>query len=276
RRAAAGRFPLSFLAFSADGALLATGGQDSLRLWEPATLRELRRFGSIARSHDRAALSPDGRLLASMADGGVRLWETATGARRALVGGAEDEFARDPVFLGDGATIAAMDRGTSIRLWDMSTGKELRPITTKEMALLVEPSPDGRLIAVAEAAVQTQDRQVSLREVATGQEVRRLEGHLGVIRALAFSPDGRLLATGADDRPRWRDQSLRVWDVASGRLLRRLDVHRSGVGALAFSPEGARLASAGEDGTALIWGVRALISEALPSPSDRSPEPLEV
>jgi WD40 repeat protein len=275
RRAAAGRSPLSFLAFSADGALLASSGPDSLRLWEPATLREVRRFGSTAGRNDRAALSPDGRILASMADGGVRLWETATGNPRAFLGGAEDEFACDPVFLGDGSIIAARDRGTSIRLWDPSTGRELRRIASKEMALLIEPSPDGRILAVAEAAVHTQDRQVSLLEVATGQEVGRLEGHLGVLRALAFSPDGRFLATAADDRPRWRDQSLRLWDVASGRLLCRLDPHRSGVSALAFSPDGALLASAGEDGTALIWDVHALIPEVLPSPPGRSPEPLE-
>ena len=186
-------------------------------------MRELRRFGSMARSDDRAALSPDGRVLASMADGGVRLWETASGEPRAILGGAEDEFSRDPVFLGDGAIIATTDRGTSIRLWDPSTGRERGSITTKEMALLIEPSPDGRILAVAEAAVHTQDRQVSLYEVATGQEVGRLGGHLGLVRAMAFSPDGRLLATGATDRPRCRDRSLRVWDVASGRLLRRLD-----------------------------------------------------
>jgi WD40 repeat protein len=275
RRAAAGRYPLSFLAFSADGAVLASGGQDVLRLWEPATLREVRRFGSMAGSNDRAALSPDGRLLASRADRGVRLWETATGGPRALLGGAEDEFARDPVFLGDGSIVGAMDRGTSVRLWDASTGRELRRITAGEMALRIEPSPDGRLLAVAEAAVHTQDRQVSLWEVATGREVGRLGGHLGLIRALAFSPDGRLLATGADDRPRWRAPSLRIWDVARGRLLRRLDPHPSGVAAMAFSPDGARLASAGEDGTALIWDVRALIPGIATSPSAASPEPLE-
>jgi WD40 repeat protein len=275
RRAAAGRYPLSFLAFSANGALLASGGRDSLRLWEPATLREVRRFGSMARDQDRAALSPDGRLLASMADGGVRLWETATGEPCAVLGGAEDEFARDPVFLGDGATIAATDRGTSIRLWDAANGRELGSIASREMALLIEPSPDGRLLAVAEAAVHTPDRQIGLWEVATRQEVGRLEEHVGLVRAMAFSPDARVLVTGADDRPKWRDQSLRIWDVARGRLLRRLDVHRSGVGALAFSADGTLLASAGESGTALIWDARALIPEVVPAHSARSPGSLE-
>jgi hypothetical protein len=264
------------VAYTPDGKLLMSLGDDGvIRLRDAATGVEIRRLAEESPRISGFALAPGGRTLvtSSREDVVIRTWEVASG-RRIHRGPDHGVAAQIVATSPDGLRLARGSRD-GIALADATTGRLIRRIEghPRGSDFLVF-TPDGRLIAVAEAAVRTQDRQVSLWEVATGQEVRRLEGHLGVIRAIAFSPDGRLLATGADDRPRWRDQSLRIWDVANGRLSHRLDVHRSGVGALAFSPDGARLASAGEDGTALIWDVRALIPEALPSPSDRSPEPL--
>jgi WD40 repeat protein len=80
-------------------------------------------------------------------------------------------------------------------------------------------------------------------------------------KALAVSPDGRVLATGIDNGrlagP--RELAIRRWDVAARKELGRVPAHRSYIRALAFSADGRRLVSASEDSTALVWDVEQII-----------------
>jgi WD40 repeat protein len=78
---------------------------------------------------------------------------------------------------------------------------------------------------------------------------RTLWVHTGKVAALAFSPDGRLIASGGQDR------TLRIWAV-KGQQLRKLDGHTNGISALAFSPDGQILASGGTDGSVFLWNAR--------------------
>lgn len=76
-----------------------------------------------------------------------------------------------------------------------------------------------------------------------------LTGHARPIAAMAFSPDGRRLATGS------KDKTVRLWDLESGRMLWARREHAAEVNSVAFSPEGRRLASAGDDGAIRLWNV---------------------
>jgi WD40 repeat protein len=90
---------------------------------------------------------------------------------------------------------------------------------------------------------------VRLWEAESGQETRRLQGHAGVVRAVAFAPDGRSLASAGSDA------TVRLWEAESGRETRRLQGHSGEVWAVAFAPDGRSLASAGDDGMVRLWNV---------------------
>jgi parallel beta-helix repeat protein len=96
---------------------------------------------------------------------------------------------------------------------------------------------------------------IKLWEVATGSLVRTLTGHTDIVRSVAFSPDGRLLASGSG----YWDKTIKLWDVASGSLVRTLSGHISAVLSVAFSPDGRLLASGSDDKTIRLWDISDLV-----------------
>jgi WD40 repeat protein len=76
-----------------------------------------------------------------------------------------------------------------------------------------------------------------------------LIGHMMGVYAIAFSPDGNILASGGDDK------KIRLWDLSTGQTGRQLIGHSSRIRSLTFSPDGHHLASAGDDGTVRLWGT---------------------
>jgi WD40 repeat protein/Flp pilus assembly protein TadD len=104
--------------------------------------------------------------------------------------------------------------------------------------------PDGRRIVSG-----GWDKRARLWDAATGRELRRFAGQEQAVRCAAFSPDGKVLATGADN--------LRLWDVETGRPLHVCNGHTGIIYRLAFSPDGRRIVTASADRTARVWDVGA-------------------
>jgi WD40 repeat protein len=94
-----------------------------------------------------------------------------------------------------------------------------------------------------------QPGEVRIWNIADGRELQRLQGHARYVSSVAFSPDGRLLASGGGDN------IVKVWDISTDKELLALRGHTEEIRSVAFSPDSQRLASGSDDHTVRIWDL---------------------
>jgi serine/threonine protein kinase len=231
--------------YSPDSRYLASGGSDNtIKIWEVATGKQLRTLTGHSSGVRSVVYSPDGRYLASGSwDKTIKIWEVATGKQlRTLTG--HSHSVNSVVYSPDGRYLASLSGDKTIKIWEVATGKELR--THSLMGSFVEPmvSPDGRYLASVSG-----DKTIKIWEVATGKELPTLTGHSREVRSVVYSPDGRYLASGSSDK------TIKIWEVATGKELRTLTGHSGSVRSVVYSPDGRYLASGSGDNTIKIWRV---------------------
>lgn len=189
------------------------------------------------------AFSSDGTRLASVSDDQtMRMWNAKTGGQL-FEQKAHTAIVTRVVFSPNDKRLATASWDHTIKIWDAETGETVRVLEGhKQPVWDVAFSPDGTVVASGGWD------GVKIWDVQTGTKTMMIEG--GVIRSLAFSPYGKLLATGNES------SRIELWNVATGESVRQLSAHvRRLIYRLQFTPDGTRLISAGSDGTASVWDV---------------------
>jgi WD40 repeat protein len=239
--------------FSPDGKMLASaGGLDgTARVWEAATGKLLHTFNLPDKDAvNGVTFSPDGKTVAACGfKGKLPVWDVVTGKQVDVFAGEE---ARCLEYSPDGKTLAWGSSPQSVRLRDLASGKE-QVLAGSNMTIVktIAFSPDSKMIAVAGSHRGDQgkvDNVIRVWDIAQRKEVHQLRGHGQYVYHVAFSSDGKWLASAG------QDGAVRLWDVATGKQLLAHSSEEQAALSVTFSPDGNTLAmTAGK--TVTLWTV---------------------
>jgi WD40 repeat protein len=268
--------------FSPDSKLLASASDDqSVRLWSVPSGELVRTLTGHTGDVYNLAFSPDGKMLASSSyDQTVRLWEVQTGKELHVLKG-HSARVLGVAFTSDGSRVVSSSPSSGgtgehseIRVWDAASGQEMyvMPEVVKGV-VSIALSPDGKRVAGA-----CQNGTVRIWELANGLESMVLRGHTRKpeekqVEAyhVAFSLDGKRLATCSGN---WNTEAageVKVWDLASGKELASLGGYPAPIWSVSFRADGRRLATATgkwnktEPGLARIWDLSGIPDPAAPA-----------
>jgi WD40 repeat protein len=215
------RFRVESMAFSPDGRCLVTadaGG--NIKFWDTASWEERAACSNSRLGIQGLAFSPDGRRLATACwDGAITVWETGTLKVLWKAGDGHDRGATGVAFSPDGDALASCAHDGLAIIWDVQTGQIRRRLSHWDDVYCVAFSPDGKNLATGTmrggfhplrgSGILYWDARIWNPE--RGNVRRSYRGHWDAVYSLAFSPDGKSLATGDGAG------TIRVWDVPSAR-----------------------------------------------------------
>jgi len=236
---------ITSVAFSPDEKLIISSSEDNtLKLWDAATGREIRTFTGHDDWVNSVAFSPDGKqVLSGSNDDTIKLWDIETGqVIRTFTG--HDDYVNSVAFSPNGKQVLSGSDDETIKLWDIETGRVIRTFKGhSDCVNSVVFSPDGKQVLSG-----SDDETFKLWDAATGRIIKTFKGHDNYVTSVAFSPNGKQVLSGSED------ETLKLWDIKTGQLIRTFTGHGI-VHSVTFSPNGKQVLSGSEDNTLELWDI---------------------
>jgi WD40 repeat protein len=240
--------PVTAIAFSSQGSTVAAGTDGAIYRWDVASLVPRAAPLAVVGRVNGLRYVAGGRLLAAATDQAALLYRLTAERQKEvplrLAGhvGEVTGIAAAP----NGETVVTSGDDGTLRLWNPDNGavdKSAPDLVLRcpRPAVTVAFGTDGKQIAAGGAD------SITLWDVSTGVESATLKCRSGDLTQLAFSPDGRRLASAGKDWP------ILLWDLASQRVTAALNGHTGSVNSIAFSSDGKRMISGSDDGTVRLW-----------------------
>jgi WD40 repeat protein len=252
----------STVGFLPDGKTVFSAGNDNaVRLWN---LESRQQIGLLAHEYPVTGVdcSPDGHWMVTSSESGMEkdpliLWDLATRREAAVLTTNFWLRPKSALFSPDSQLLAFVAIYEGIRLWNMQTLQEVTNITVNfriPSASGLAFSPDGQTLAYNENL----DGDIALYDIPRRRtREQRLKGHTWFVSMLAFTPDGRILASGGLDR------TIKLWDVAQGRQQAAFTNYADGVANLRMSRDGNKLVFAATAGLQQLTVQETLTGKVL-------------
>ena len=247
--------PVTSVALSSDGALLASGGiLGAIEIWDVTTMRRRHQLPAARMAQARVALSPDSAHVAFARDRQIGMVDTANAKLVTIATSARATMAI--AYSNDGALLAWGGIGGTAVVWSVADKRRVAELAHGDTINALAFSPDDSVLAVASMSTGP----VTLWRLADKSPIRSLANPDNSQACLAFSPDGATLAIAGTDT------MIRLRDLATGELTNTMGGYGSLVNDLAFSADGRRLAvitGGTEDRSVKVWSLRETVGVRL-------------